>query len=79
MKNLTAIVIACNKMPHTTHTKKQVSIQDFLPPSRCPKCSQQHVLGWNICLCLLHIWKSSARPSFIHPILSCKASVYFLA
>lgn len=75
-KNHIAIIIACNKVSHITHRKKQTSIERFLPPSHCLKCSQ-HILSWNICLCLLHTWKNSARPSFTHPIPSCKASVYF--
>lgn len=66
LKNLTAIVIACNKMPHTTHRKKQVSIQRFLPLLHCPKCSQQHVLSWNICLCLCIYGK--AAQDLVSPI-----------
>lgn len=69
---------SCNrlKMPHTTPRKKHISIQHFLSPSCCLRCSH-HTFNWNICLCLLHTQKSSACPSFIHPIPSCKASVYF--
>ena len=70
MKNLIAVVTTCNKMPHTTHRKKQISIQHFLPPSHCLQCSQ-HTLGWNICLCLLHTRKSSARPSFTYAKPQC--------
>lgn len=62
-------------MPHTTH-KKKAHRHNFLPPSCCLKCSQ-YAFSWNICLCLLHTQKSSASPSFIHPIPSCKASMYF--